>query len=342
MTSLDCLHSCRGAVKKLRDTRRPDPASTGVGNESKEFQELHPACRVRAFILALLLFPPCHQLKAGTFMHSLLPSNKPLTPIALTIAGSDSGGGAGIQADLKTFAALGVFGCSAITSLTAQNTLGVQGVFPVPPDFVQAQIHSVLADIPVAAIKTGMLATAQIIAAVAQFLDAYPQIPLVLDPVMVATSGDRLLAEDAIKSLIQQLLPRATLLTPNLLEAAVLLDCIPARTQREMRRQAEQLLALGAQAVLIKGGHGSGTEAKDLLLDIDGQEIFSAPRISTRHTHGTGCTLAAAIAAGLAKNLSLREAVATAKNYLHQALVRADDLQIGQGAGPVHHFYNFY
>lgn len=273
----------------------------------------------------------------------LLPSSThSATPIALTIAGSDSGGGAGIQADLKTFSALGVFGCSAITSLTAQNTVGVQGVFSVPPEFVQVQIHSVLTDIPVAAIKTGMLATAQIIAAVAQSLNKYLQIPLVLDPVMVATSGDRLLAEDAITSLIQLLLPRATVLTPNLLEAAALLDCAPARSQQDMLQQAERLLELGPHAVLIKGGHGAGAEAMDLLFTAAGPEIFSAPRIATRNTHGTGCTLASAIAAGLAKDLSLRDAVAAAKNYLHLALSRADDLQIGKGAGPVHHFYNFY
>jgi len=263
------------------------------------------------------------------------------TPIAMTIAGSDSGGGAGIQADLKAFAALGVYGCSAIASLTAQNTLGVQGVFPVPPAFVQAQIHSVLSDIQVSAIKTGMLATAEIISAVANSLQGC-NIPLVLDPVMVATSGDRLLAEDAISTLIEKLIPRATMLTPNLLEAAALLNTQVAISIPEMEQQAKQLLAMGAQAVLIKGGHGTGEQATDLLLTQDGVELFSATRIATNNTHGTGCTLASAIAAGLAKKLSLRDAVAQAKDYLHNALLHSNELNVGTGSGPVHHFYKFY
>lgn len=264
------------------------------------------------------------------------------TPIAMTIAGSDSGGGAGIQADLKTFAALGVYGCSAIASLTAQNTQGVQGVWPIPPAFVQAQIHSVLSDIQVGAIKTGMLATAEIINAVAESLKMCVQIPLVLDPVMVATSGDRLLAEDAIKTLIENLIPRATILTPNLLEAAALLNRPVAQNIAEMQQQAELLLVMGAQAVLMKGGHAQGDDATDVLLTTDGFELFSAARIATKNTHGTGCTLASAIAAGLAKKLLLRDAVAQAKDYLHNALVHSNELSIGQGSGPVHHFYKFY
>jgi hydroxymethylpyrimidine/phosphomethylpyrimidine kinase len=264
------------------------------------------------------------------------------TPIALTIAGSDSGGGAGIQADLKTFSALGVFGCSAIASLTAQNTLGVQGVLPIPPAFVQQQIHSVLSDINVRAIKSGMLATADIIAAVAESLTAYPQIPLVLDPVMVATSGDRLLAEDAIQTLIEKLMPLATLITPNLHEAAVLLNTTVASNLEQMQFQGEQLLQLGARAVLMKGGHTEGESATDLLITAAGVETFSAPRLQTKNTHGTGCTLASAIAAGLAKKLSLNDSVRQAKEYLHNALVHSEKLHIGQGAGPVHHFYAFY
>jgi len=266
---------------------------------------------------------------------------KVVTPIAMTIAGSDSGGGAGIQADLKTFAALGVYGCSAIASLTAQNTLGVQGVFPIPPAFVQAQIQSVLDDIQVDAIKTGMLATADIINAVADAL-AGNDIPLILDPVMVATSGDRLLAEDAIQTLITRLIPRAAILTPNLLEAAALLDTQVAKSTADMEHQAQQLLALGAQAVLMKGGHACGEDATDLLLTTYGVELFSAKRIITKNTHGTGCTLASAITAGVAKKLSLRDAVAAAKDYLHSALLHSNELNIGQGAGPVHHFYKFY
>ncbi len=264
------------------------------------------------------------------------------TPIALTIAGSDSGGGAGIQADLKTFSALGVFGCSAIASLTAQNTLGVQGVLPIAPAFVQQQIHSVLSDIKVGAIKTGMLATADIIAAVAESLNTYPQIPFVLDPVMVATSGDRLLAEDAIQTLIDKLMPLATLITPNLHEAAVLLNTTTASNLEQMQLQGETLLALGARAVLMKGGHTDGENATDLLITATGVEAFSAPRLQTNNTHGTGCTLASAIAAGLAKNLSLSDSVKQAKDYLHQALVHSEKLHIGQGSGPVHHFYSFY
>lgn len=266
----------------------------------------------------------------------------PPTPIALTIAGSDSGGGAGIQADLKTFSALGVFGCSVIASLTAQNTLGVQGVFPIPPAFVQQQIRSVLGDINVGAIKTGMLATADIIAAVADSLRGYPHIPLVLDPVMVATSGDRLLAEDAIETLVRQLIPLATVITPNLHEAAALLNEPVVADLAGMQAQGEKLLALGAQSVLMKGGHTDGDKASDLLLTRSGREIFSAPRLHTRNTHGTGCTLASAIAAGLAKQLSLHEAVRQAKDYLHNALQHSEKLHIGQGAGPVHHFYKFY
>jgi hydroxymethylpyrimidine/phosphomethylpyrimidine kinase len=264
------------------------------------------------------------------------------TPIALTIAGSDSGGGAGIQADLKAFSALGVFGCSALSSLTAQNTLGVQGVLPIPPEFVQQQIQSVLSDINVGAIKTGMLATADIIAAVAESLNTYPQIPFVLDPVMVATSGDRLLAENAIHTLIEKLMPLATLITPNLHEAAVLLNVPVATNLEQMQTQGEQLLRLGAKAVLMKGGHTDGDNATDLLITVDGVEAFSAPRLATKNTHGTGCTLASAIAAGLAKKLSLSDSVKQAKDYLHNALIHSEKLNIGQGAGPVHHFYSFY
>lgn len=265
-----------------------------------------------------------------------------LTPIAFTIAGSDSGGGAGIQADLKSFAALGVYGCSAISSLTAQNTLGVQGILPVPPEFVVAQMHSVLSDIDVGAIKTGMLATAEIIDAVANILNKYPAIPLVLDPVMVATSGDRLLAPNAITTLIKNLIPRAIIITPNLLEAAALLDLPIAETHSEIEQQAKQLLAMGVPAVLMKGGHAKGTEANDFLFTHNEQFVFSAPRLEIKNTHGTGCTLAAAITAGLAKKLSLHDAVAQAKDYLHNALLQSHKINVGHGSGPVHHFHQFY
>lgn len=268
--------------------------------------------------------------------------NSSKTPIAMTIAGSDSGGGAGIQADLKTFSALGVYGCSAISSLTAQNTQGVQAVLTITPSFVDAQIASVLCDIQVGAIKTGMLATAEIIQTVVNALASYKSIPLVVDPVMVATSGDRLLAEDAIEILIEQLMPRAILITPNLHEAAAILGVPMANTIDDMREQARAILSLGAQAVLIKGGHGGGREATDLLLTQEQEFLFSAARVNTKNTHGTGCTLASAVTAGLAKNMPLHDAVAMAKEYLHNALVHSEKLSIGHGSGSVHHFYNFY
>lgn len=317
-------------MAELRNTRRPDPVSTGVGNESSS----HAVCPHLSFRASLIAL--------RKFMNTTGSIPSALTPIALTIAGSDSGGGAGIQADLKTFSALGVFGCSAIASLTAQNTQGVQGVLPIPPAFVQQQIQSVLSDIHVGAIKTGMLATAEIIAAVAESLRAYPTIPLVLDPVMVATSGDRLLAEDAIQTLLETLMPLATIITPNLHEAAVLLNTTVATNLEQMKQQGKQILALGARAVLMKGGHTDGDKATDLLITPTGIETFSAPRFATKNTHGTGCTLASAIAAGLAKNLSLSDAVKAAKDYLHHALANSEKLNIGQGAGPVHHFYLFY
>ncbi|MBK8186375.1 MAG: bifunctional hydroxymethylpyrimidine kinase/phosphomethylpyrimidine kinase [Cellvibrio sp.] len=269
-------------------------------------------------------------------------NSNPVTPIALTIAGSDSGGGAGIQADLKTFSALGVFGCSTITSLTAQNTLGVQGVFAVPPEFVQQQIQSVMSDLQVGAIKTGMLANAGIISAVADSLKNYPLVPFVLDPVMIATSGDRLLTEDAIENLIKDLLPLATVITPNLHEAAALLNQSLATDRKAMQEQGEKILSLGAKAVLMKGGHATDEQATDLLITQSGTVVFSAPRLQTKNTHGTGCTLASAIAAGLAKKLSLQDAVKQAKDYLQGALAASNQLRIGNGSGPVHHFFKFY
>ncbi|KAB2850680.1 MAG: bifunctional hydroxymethylpyrimidine kinase/phosphomethylpyrimidine kinase [Hyphomicrobiaceae bacterium] len=262
-------------------------------------------------------------------------------PVALTIAGSDSGGGAGIQADLKTFAALGVYGTSAITALTAQNTLGVQGVLPIEPGFIAAQIASVLADFAVGAAKTGMLGTSEAIRAVASALEAQPSLPLVVDPVMVATSGDPLIDDGAVAALIEVLLPRAAIVTPNLPEAARMTGRPAAKTEEEMREQARLVLALGAKAVLLKGGHGSGSEAVDILLDERGYARLSRPRIATRNTHGTGCTLSAAIAAGLARGLGLGPAVEAAKDYLWQALRSADRLGVGHGAGPVDHMHTW-
>ncbi len=265
-----------------------------------------------------------------------------MTAIALTIAGSDSSGGAGIQADIKTFSALGVYGASAITALTAQNTQGVEAVLVVPPDFVARQIRVVARDLNIGSVKIGMLATSEIIEAVAVALEALPGVPLVLDPVMVAASGDVLLDDDAIETLRTVLLPRATLITPNLPEAAKLLDSDEAKDEREMSAQASALRSLGAKAVLIKGGHAEGAEAVDLLLDGDGELRLAAPRVATGNTHGTGCTLSSAIAAELAKGASLREAVTAAKAYVTAAIAAADALDVGQGRGPVHHFHRWW
>jgi hydroxymethylpyrimidine/phosphomethylpyrimidine kinase len=262
-----------------------------------------------------------------------------MTAIALTIAGSDSGGGAGIQADLKTFSALGVYGASAITAVTAQNTVGVQGIHDVPPEFVAQQIDSVLTDLAVGAVKVGMLSRPETIEAVANGLDRHAVSQVVLDPVMVAASGGRLLAPDAVEALRAVMLRRALLVTPNLPEAAALLDEPVAEDEPAARRQAERILALGPGAVLIKGGHGTGPESTDILVDQGGMRRFPAPRIATRNTHGTGCTLSSAIAAGLAKGLPLEEAVAVAKGFISAAISASDHLKIGHGHGPVHHFH---
>ena len=260
-------------------------------------------------------------------------------PIALTIAGSDSSGGAGIQADLKTFSALGVYGASVITALTAQNTVGVQGVHPIPAAFVAAQLESVFADLDVAAAKTGMLATADIIAAVANAMTADRAVPLVVDPVMVATSGDALIDADAVDVLKRKLFPLATLVTPNLPEAAALTGQSLARNRADMSRQAYALRNMGCRAVLLKGGHGTGEEACDLLCDEDREAWLCRPRLETRNTHGTGCTLSAAIAAELAAGRPLGTPTSHAKDYLWAALDAARHMQIGRGHGPVDHLY---
>ncbi|MCJ2134497.1 bifunctional hydroxymethylpyrimidine kinase/phosphomethylpyrimidine kinase [Methylobacterium sp. J-026] len=269
------------------------------------------------------------------------PMSRGPVPIAVTIAGSDSGGGAGIQADLKTFSALGVYGASVITALTAQNTVGVQGIHDVPAAFVARQIDSVFSDLAVRAVKIGMLSRPAVIEAVAEGLARHAgAIPVVLDPVMVATSGDRLIADDAVAALRDRLMARADLITPNLPEAAVLLGESVAEDDAAAVAQARRLVALGARAVLIKGGHGTGRESIDHLVTADGTlRTLAAPRIATANTHGTGCTLSAAVAAGLARGLTLPEAVAGAKDYLTAALAAADRLGVGAGHGPVHHFH---
>ncbi len=265
-----------------------------------------------------------------------------MTAIALTIAGSDSGGGAGIQADLKTFSALGVYGASAITALTAQNTLGVQGIHEAPPEFVAAQIRSVLSDLDVKAIKIGMLASVPIIEAVAETLKDRGGIPVVLDPVMVAASGDPLLAASAVNALKARLLPLATVATPNLPEASMLTGREIAASEEAMTAQARILTGQGARAVLIKGGHGEGAESVDLLVTATDVRRFAAPRIPTRNVHGTGCTLSSAIAAGLAKGRSLTEAVAVAKQYITAAIAASSGLSVGRGHGPAHHFHAWW
>ena len=265
-----------------------------------------------------------------------------MTAIALTIAGSDSGGGAGIQADLKTFSALGVYGASAITAITAQNTCGVIAVAEVAPEMVAAQIGAVLDDLDVGAIKIGMLFSPPIIRAVAAQLEGAGRsdLPVVLDPVMVAKSGDALLRPEAVDALVETLLPRATLLTPNLPEAARLLEVEPARDVDEMIAQGRALLALGPRAVLMKGGHGTGQRCTDVLVAGGAEPVrLSAPRLGTRNTHGTGCTLSAAIAAGLARGLALEAAVRGAHGYLQAAIGAAERLSVGRGHGPVHHFH---
>jgi hydroxymethylpyrimidine/phosphomethylpyrimidine kinase len=256
------------------------------------------------------------------------------TPIALTIAGSDSGGGAGIQADLKTFHAFEVFGTSALTAVTAQNTLGVTAVHPVPLEVVTAQIDAVVTDLRPAAVKTGMLATSALVATVAEALRRHGLDRYVLDPVMVATSGDRLLDADAEGALAKELLPLAMVVTPNLHEARILTG-IDVRSFDDMRRAAEALLELGAGAALVKGGHLEG-DAIDLLWDGSGELVWRRPRIETRHTHGTGCTLSAALAAGLARGDPVSAAADHAVRWVARAIATAPGL--GAGHGPVNHF----
>jgi hydroxymethylpyrimidine/phosphomethylpyrimidine kinase len=261
-----------------------------------------------------------------------------MTPIALTIAGSDSSGGAGIQADLKTFAARGVYGASVITAVTAQNTLGVQAVHVLPAEIVRAQMVSVLSDLAVGAAKIGMLASPENVEAVAAVLQGYPALPVVLDPVLVSSSGRSLLEPDARETLRTRLIPRATLLTPNLPEAAQLLGLPQARDVTDMEHQAKLLARLGC-AVLLKGGHGGGAVSVDVLFDGAAFHHFSAPRVAAKNTHGTGCTLSSAIAAELAKDATLHEAVAAGKAYVTRAIAAADGLKVGSGAGPLQHFF---
>ena len=255
----------------------------------------------------------------------------------LTIAGSDSGGGAGIQADLKTFAALGCYGTSAITALTAQNTVGVQGIHAVPAEFLKAQIQSVLDDIGVDAVKIGMLHAPGIVEVVAWAIDHYKLTNVVLDPVMVATSGDRLIASETVQVLVHELFPRVSVITPNLDEAALLLGRdIP--NAEALDTAAQDLLAMGARAVLLKGGHLAGDEVVDLLVDASGPlQRLASRRIASRNVHGTGCTLSSAIAAHLALGYGLGEAVSLARAFILGAIAQGADVTTGQGHGPLNH-----
>jgi hydroxymethylpyrimidine/phosphomethylpyrimidine kinase len=256
----------------------------------------------------------------------------------MTIAGSDSGGGAGIQADLKTFQALEVYGASTITAITAQNTVGVFAVHEIPTEVIAAQIDAVADDIGVDAVKTGMLSSAAIIETVADRVRHWRLEKLVVDPVMVAKSGDRLLREEAVQALIQELVPLAMVLTPNLPEAEVLLGR-SIQSETEIRQAAGDIVDLGARAVLVKGGHATGPNATDVLFDGHAFHVYQSERVETPNTHGTGCTLSAAIAAGLARDMSVVAAVDQAKHYLTEAIRRAGPL--GAGHGPVAHDWLF-
>ncbi|MDQ4044682.1 MAG: bifunctional hydroxymethylpyrimidine kinase/phosphomethylpyrimidine kinase [Chloroflexota bacterium] len=260
-------------------------------------------------------------------------------PVMLTVAGSDPSGGAGIQADLKTATALGIYGSAVITSLTAQNTTGVSAVLPISASFVVDQYVSVVTDLNVRAVKIGMLGTAEVAIALAEALRQHPVPAVVLDPVMVATSGDRLVPDDTVDAIRQHLLPLATLVTPNLPEAAALLERELSHDEAAMEVTAVALQEAGAKAVLVKGGHLDGDTSNDVLADSDGLTWFRSNRIETENTHGTGCTLSTAIASFLTYPLPLREAVRRAKDYLNGALEAGSQQRLGSGRGPVDHLW---
>lgn len=264
-------------------------------------------------------------------------------PIALTIAGSDSGGGAGIQADLKTFSANGVYGMSAITALTAQNTLGVNDIRPVPTDFLEKQIRAVLDDIGTNAVKIGMLHSSEVIKTVVRLLREYHVENIVVDPVMVATSGDKLLQDEAIKTLAQELLPEATLITPNIPEAEILLNH-KIKNVDELGGAARELAFAGNKSVVIKAGNRDDDTLVDVLYNAERNNVreFEFLKTDTKNTHGTGCTLSSAIAAQLALGYNLEDSVAAGLTYTHEAIRNGADYITGKGHGPVHHFYKFW
>jgi hydroxymethylpyrimidine/phosphomethylpyrimidine kinase len=263
------------------------------------------------------------------------------TPIVLTIAGSDSGGGAGIQADIKAMSATGCYACSVITAITAQNTLGVSAIFPIPLEHVEKQLDAVFTDLNIVAVKVGMLADCDIIKIVAAKIKQYQPAFLVVDPVMVATSGDLLLQESAISTLKSELLPLADIITPNLPEGAALIGSEMPGSEADMANMVTGLRQLGAKAVLLKGGHLEQDEnSNDLLIFPEHVHYLTAKRINTRNTHGTGCTLSSAIASYLAQGHDLLRAVQLGKQYISQAIAHADELDIGKGHGPVNHFFS--
>lgn len=264
-----------------------------------------------------------------------------MTTVALTIAGSDPSGGAGIQADLKAFSALGAYGMSVITALTAQSTQGVNGVHAIPAEFIEAQFNTLYQDIHIDSVKIGMLMNKEIVTTVHQLLNNHPIANIVLDTVMIAKGGHPLLKADAVSAIRDLLLPLATIITPNLPEAAALLDCSEAKNEEQMQQQGYELLKLGCQAVLMKGGHLPSQESPDYLITHNNIIRMTSSRIATRNTHGTGCTLSAAIAALLPKH-HLEDAIKYAKNYLQGAIEHADSLKIGKGIGPTHHFYQWW
>ncbi|AIW17006.1 bifunctional hydroxymethylpyrimidine kinase/phosphomethylpyrimidine kinase [Vibrio tubiashii] len=269
-----------------------------------------------------------------------MPHSQDTTPIVLTIAGSDSGGGAGIQADIKAMSATGSYACSVITAITSQNTRGVTAIHPIPLAHIESQLDAVFTDLNVVAVKVGMLADAEIIKVVAAKIRQYQPKHLVVDPVMVATSGDLLLEQSAISTLKQELLPLADLITPNLPEGAALIGGEVPQDEEQMGAMIESLRALGAKAVLLKGGHlEKDQNSNDLLIEQESSELLSAKRVATKNTHGTGCTLSSAIASYLAQGNRLHKAVYLGKQYISQAIAHADQLDVGQGHGPVNHFF---
>ncbi|ANW26579.1 bifunctional hydroxymethylpyrimidine kinase/phosphomethylpyrimidine kinase [Vibrio coralliilyticus] len=269
-----------------------------------------------------------------------MPHSQDTPPIVLTIAGSDSGGGAGIQADIKAISATGSYACSVITAITSQNTLGVSAIHPIPLEHIESQLDAVFTDLNVVAVKVGMLADARIIKVVADKIRQYKPAHLVVDPVMVATSGDLLLEQSAISTLKEQLIPLADLITPNLPEGAALIDGAVPENEDQMGNMIEELRALGAKAVLLKGGHlEKDDNSNDLLILAQTSELLSAKRFPTKNTHGTGCTLSSAIASYLAQGNRLHKAVYLGKQYISQAIAHADQLNVGKGHGPVHHFF---